>query len=383
MASQKPIYLDYNATTPISKQVAEAMLPFLYEHYGNPSSSYLHGIQARQAVDQARQQVAEAINAQAHEIIFTSGGTESNNLALRGYALAHQDVGRHIITSVIEHPAILAVCRYLETIGFHVTYLPVDQYGCVNPSDLERAIRPKTILVSIMHANNEVGTVQPLGELVRITHTAGAVFHTDAAQSMGKIPVNIQDLGVDLLSIAGHKLYAPKGVGALFIRQGVKLENILFGADQEYGLRPGTENVMQIVGLGRAAQQAAENLQNNMEHFLTLRDQLYHGLENALSVQNIRLNGHPEDRLPNTLNVSFKGIKANALLALIRSSIAASAGAACHSGDVSISNVITAMKVPMEWAKGTVRFSVGRMTTRNEIDQAIYILDEAYKSIMQ
>jgi cysteine desulfurase len=232
-----------------------------------------------------------------------------------------------------------------------------------------------------MHANNEVGTIQPLVELVRITHAAGAVFHTDAAQSIGKIPVNIQELGVDLLSIAGHKLYAPKGIGALFFRKGLKLEKILFGADQEYGLRPGTENVMQIVGLGMAAQQAAKYLKENMEHFGTLRDRLYQGLENALSTQNIRLNGHPEQRLPNTLNVSFKGIEANTFLALIRSSIAASAGAACHSGDVSISNVIKAMKIPLEWAKGTIRFSVGRSTKIEEIDQAISILAEAFKSM--
>jgi cysteine desulfurase len=379
MLENPPIYLDYNATTPIAKEVADSMMPFLYDHFGNPSSTHPYGVQAKLAVEKARKQIAATINAQPNEIIFTSGGTESNNIAIRGYALANQGKGHHIITSTIEHPAVLEVCQHLETLGFSIDYLPVDKYGWVDPADLQDAMTPSTILVSIMHANNEVGTIQSIRELADITHASGAVFHTDAAQSIGKIPVNVQDLGVDLLSIAGHKLYAPKGVGALFVRNGIKLEKILFGAGQEQGLRPGTENVMQIVGLGQAAEIAKRDLSINHAHFRDLRDKLHQGLIDALSPSNVRLNGHQENRLPNTLSLSFRDAEADQFLHHMSDTIAASAGAACHADQVSISNVIKAMGVPVEWAKGAIRFSIGRQTTEQDIEEAVRIVKKMYQ----
>lgn len=377
-----PIYLDYNATTPLTPEVIEAMRPYLEEHFGNPSSNHPYGRITHEAVETARSRVAKSIMAATDEIIFTSSGTESNNLAIRGVFKANVAKGNHIITSAIEHPAVSEVCQYLATQGVQITTLPVDFYGMVSLNDLQAALKSETILVSIMHANNEIGTIQPIKALAELAHQAGALFHTDAAQSLGKIPVNIDDLGVDLLSIAGHKLYAPKGVGALYIRSGTAVEKILFGAGQERNLRPGTENVLEIVGLGKAAQQAERDLEKNMIHFKTLRDRLHAGLETELPTGMIRLNGHPDDRLPNTLNLSFYQIEANTLLDTIQESVAASAGAACHSDAVRISSVIEAMGVPLEWAKGTVRFSVGRMTTREDIDQAITIIVRAVKSFI-
>jgi cysteine desulfurase len=328
-------------------------------------------------VETARQEVAGLIRARSSEIIFTSGGTESNNLALRGAAWADDDKKRHIITSAIEHPAVTEVCSYLGTQGFEITTLPVDALGLISPTDLESALRPDTLLVSIMHANNEVGTIQPVQALAELAHRVGALFHTDAAQSIGKIPVAVDELGVDLLSIAGHKLYAPKGVGALYIRKGVHLQKIIFGAGQEAGLRPGTENVLEIVGLGRAAQAARQDLDANMAHFKRLRDRLQAGLTSAMGEQNIRINGHPEKRLPNTLSISFKDMRANELLEKISSDVAASAGAACHADQVRVSSVLEAMGLPIEWAKGTLRFSVGRMTTAKEIDRAVKAIVQA------
>ena len=382
MQENQPIYLDYNATTPIAEAVADAMAPFLYKHFGNPSSAHHFGFTAKLAVENARKQVAELLNCQSDEIIFTSSGTESNNLALRGYALANRHKGNHIITSSVEHPAVLNVCEYLEKQGFRVTYLPVDSYGWVNPKELRNALTDDTLLVSVMHANNEVGTIEPIRELADIAHKAGAVFHTDAAQSVGKILVDLEALGVDLLSVAGHKLYAPKGVGALFIRQGVPLEKILFGAGQERGLRPGTENVLEIVGLGRAAQLAKNESAETLVHMVTLRDRLYQGLEAGLPTGSIQLNGHPEQHLPNTLNLSFKGVQANVFLEKIRGHVAASAGAACHADQVSISSVLKAMDVPLDWAKGAVRFSVGRQTTVKDIDQAIKKITSSIKELI-
>lgn len=381
MAKTNPIYLDYNATTPLTQEVITAMRPFLEEHFGNPSSSHPFGRITHQAVEQARKRVAGLIHAAPDEIIFTSGGTESNNMAIRGIARAKAQKGNHIITTAVEHPAVTEVCRYLETQGFQITRLPVDSFGRVSPEDLADALRPETILVSVMHANNEVGTIQPIKTLAELTHQAGALFHTDAAQSVGKIPVDVTDLDVDLLSVAGHKLYAPKGVGALYLRRGTSIEKIMFGAGQENNRRPGTENVLEIVGLGKAAQQASQDLEANMVHFQTLRDRLHMGLESALSQEMMRLNGPPDQRLPNTLNLSFKNIEANVLLDKIQNSVAASAGAACHAGDVHISGVLEAMDVPIEWAKGTIRFSVGRMTTAEEIDRAIPIISQAVKSL--
>jgi cysteine desulfurase len=382
----RPIYLDYNATTPIAREVAEAMVPYLYEHFGNPSSNHPYGVATKHAVEAARAQVAALLGCQPAEVIFTSGGTESNNYALKGVALAHRDraphsPGNHIITSAVEHPAIIEVCQWLETQGFRITVLPVDEYGLVDPTDLERAITPGTLLVTVMHANNEVGTVQPIPELARIAHRHGALMHTDAAQSVGKIPVDVNDLEVDLLSIAGHKAYAPKGIGALYIRSGTELAPLIHGAGHEGGRRPGTENVLEIVGLGQACQVAGRDLERNMAHFETTRDRLHEGLVRELGDEAVKLNGHPEKRLPNTLSLSFRSVEANTLLSEVSGEVAASAGAACHADEVDVSSVLEAMAVPVEWAMGTVRFSVGRGTTAREMDRAVEIVANAVRRL--
>lgn len=382
MLEQQPIYLDYNATTPLTPLVIAAMRPFLEEHFGNPSSSHPYGRIAKDAVASARNQVAVLIGASSEEIIFTSGGTESNNLAIQGAVRANVHRDKHIITTSIEHPAVTEVCRFLSSQGCHVTSLPVDRYGQVSPADLGAALTPETVLVSVMHSNNEVGTIQPIKALAALAHQAGALFHTDAAQSIGKLPVDVNELGVDLLSIAGHKLYAPKGVGALYVRRGITLEKIIFGASQERDLRPGTENVLEIVGLGAAAEEARLNLQKRITNLTTLRDHLHTGLVTALTPSTLRLNGHPDKRLPNTLNLSFKNIPASTLLENIAGQVAASAGAACHAEHVEVSNVLIAMGVPLEWAKGAVRFSVGEMTTLDDLDRAIKIIADAVKPML-
>jgi cysteine desulfurase len=377
----KPIYLDYNATTPVAREVAEAMTPFLYEHFGNPSSTHPYGVVAKRAVETARAQVAASLGCQVVEVAFTSGGTESNNYAIKGAALSRRGRGNHIITSAVEHPAVIEVCRWLETQGFRITILLVDSYGMVDPADLEHAITPETILVSVMHANNEVGTIQPVAELAEIAHRAGALMHTDAAQSVGKIAVDVDALGVDLLSIAGHKVYAPKGIGALYVRSGIELTKHLHGAEQEGGRRPGTENVLEIVGLGAACELAQRELAKNVEHFKAMRDRLHQALLDELGADAVRLNGHPEQRLPNTLSLSFRGVEANTLLSEISEKVAASAGAACHADQVDVSAVLEAMQVPTEWAMGTVRFSVGRATSREEIDEAAWVVLEAVRRL--
>ena len=374
-----PIYLDYNATTPIDRRVADAMLPYLYDYFGNPSSSHRIGVQAKLSLEHARQQVAEMIGAKPPEIVFTSGGTEANNLAIRGYCFANRDKGNHIITSSIEHPAVLEVCESLVAEGFDLTILPVDSNGLVNPQNLKNAIRANTILVSIMHANNEVGTIQPVRELSAIAHEAGAAFHCDAAQSIGKIKVNVLELGVDLLSIAGHKFYAPKGIGALFIRSGINIQKITYGAGHERNLRPGTENILEIVGLGAAAEVANRDLLINQQHLFAMRDRLESGLFAEFGNDILKVNGHPNFRLPNTLSVSLHEVRANEFLLKIQNDIAASAGAACHADQVNISYVLQAMNVPSEWAMGTLRFSVGRETTVAEIDLAIKTICFALK----
>jgi cysteine desulfurase NifS/selenium donor protein len=377
----KPIYLDYNATTPIAREVAEAMTPYLHEHFGNPSSSHPYGIATKRAVESARAQVAALLNCQPPEVIFTSGGTESNNYAIKGVALAQRERGNHVITSAVEHPAVTEVCDWLATQGFRITVLPVDAYGLVDPADLERVITPNTLLVTVMQANNEVGTIQPIAALAQIAHRHGAVMHTDAAQAVGKIPVDVDELGVDLLSIAGHKLYAPKGIGALYIRAGLQLAQLLHGAGHEGGRRPGTENVLYDVGLGRACQIAERDLEQNMAHFQAMRDRLHQGLLRELGEDRVKLNGHPGQRLPNTLSLSFRGVEANTLLSEIGDQVAASAGAACHADQVDVSAVLEAMRVPVDWAMGTVRFSVGRGTTAEEVDRAIQIIAEAVRRL--
>jgi cysteine desulfurase len=377
----KPIYLDYNATTPIARQVAEAMAPYLYEYFGNPSSSHPYGVATKRAVEAARAQVAGFLGCRPGEVIFTSGGTESNNYAIKGVALANRDRGDHVITSAVEHPAVVEVCAWLKTRGFRVTVLPVDEYGLVDPADLEKAIDAETLLVTVMHANNEVGTIQPIAELAAIAHRHGALMHTDAAQSLGKIPVDVDDLDVDLLSVAGHKLYAPKGIGALYVRTGVKLAQLIHGAGHEGGRRPGTENVLEIVGLGKACEIAGRDLEKNIAHFQEMRDRLHEGLIRELDAKAVKLNGHPEKRLPNTLSLSFRGIEANTLLSEIGEDVAASAGAACHADEVDVSAVLEAMRVPVEWAMGTVRFSVGRGTTAKDVDRAIVVVAEAVRRL--
>jgi len=373
----KPIYLDYNATTPIDPAVAEAMKPCLGEIFGNPSSTHGYGLRAREVVEAARAKVAALLNSRTEEIVFTSGGTESNNHAIKGVAFANRDRGNHIITSAIEHPAVTEVCQYLEGHGFHVTHIPVDSRGLIDLNALEKAITGQTILITVMHANNEVGTIQPIGEIAALIRNRGIMLHTDAAQSTGKIPVDVKFLGVDLLSLAGHKLYAPKGIGALYIREGTRLEKFMHGAGHERNLRAGTENVLEITGLGKACQLAKRDLEKNMTRMRQTRDRLYEGLSKRLDV---RLNGHPEKRLPNTLSMGFRGVDAGILLGEMKD-LAASAGAACHGASVEISKVLKAMAVPMEYARGTVRFSTGKSTTIEEIDRAVEIVDSTVKQM--
>ena len=362
------IYLDYNATTPIDPQVAEAMLPYIHGLFGNPSSGHSFGLAAREGVDRARGQVASLLGCDNDDLIFTSGGTEANNHAIKGVALAYRARGNHIITSVVEHPAVTEVCHYLEGQGFRVTYLPVDKHGMVEVSQVEEALTQETLLVTIMHANNEVGTIEPIAEIAQAAHRYGALVHSDCAQSVGKIPVKVDDLGVDFLSIAGHKLYAPKGIGALYIRPGVKLEKLMHGANHERNRRAGTENVIEMAGLGMACELIEQKLPAYAGHMRQMRDRLERGLLGLNC--DVRINGHPEKRLPNTTSVSFRGLEADRLLANLRT-VAASAGAACHSDQVEVSHVLAAMNVPLEYAMGTLRFSVGRYTTVEEIDRAV------------
>ena len=375
----KPIYLDYNATTPHDPEVIEAMRPFFEEEFGNPSSSHYYGTQPKQAVIRAREQIVTLLNCAPEEVIFTSGGTESNNFAIKGCAEAVRHKGNHIITSQIEHPAVIEVCNFLKTTGYEITYLPVDEFGRVQLEDLKTAIKKETVLISIMHANNEVGSVQPIEEISKLAKKHDITFHTEAAQSVGKIPVDVNRLGVDLLTIAGHKVYAPKGVGALYIRQGLAPAKLMHGAGQEMSVRAGTENVLEIVGLGMACEIAGRDLEKNMTHMRAMRDRLFEGIKKEYD--QVRLNGHPQKRLPNTLSISFLGLEANRILDAIGSQVAASAGAACHSDMVQISGVLKAMNVPLEWAKGTLRLTTGRMTTAADIDKAVQVICEAVKTL--
>ncbi|MEW6080180.1 MAG: cysteine desulfurase family protein [Thermodesulfobacteriota bacterium] len=375
----RPIYLDYNGTTPHDPEVVAAMRVYLETEFGNPSSSHWYGIKPREAVTEARRQVAGLLGCAPDEVIFTSGGTESNNQAVKSMAGARRNRGNHIITSAVEHPAILEVCRFMERHGFTVTRLPVDETGRVNPADAAAAIRAETILISIMHANNEVGTIQPVEEIAVLAKKAGILMHTDAAQSLGKIRAGVDELGVDLLTVAGHKLYAPKGIGALYIRRGIEPQIFCHGAGQERGIRAGTENVPGIVGLGKACELAAAGLEEHGAHLKTMRDRLESALRAGLV--EIRFNGHPDLRLPNTSSVSFYGLDANRILEEIGLEVAASAGAACHSDHVEISHVLTAMGVPEAWARGTLRFSSGRMTTAGQIDRAAEVIIAAVKKL--
>lgn len=366
----KPIYLDFNASTPVAPEVVEAMAPYWNEVYGNPSGLHWAGLPGREAVETARRQVADLLGSLPEEIVFTSGGTESNNHAIKGTYFALQEKGNHVITTAVEHPAVLEPCRFLERIGAKVTVLPVDETGWVHPDDVRRAVTPGTILISVMHANNEVGTVQPIEEIANVAREKGVAFHTDAAQSVGKIPARVGDLGVDLLSVAGHKLYGPKGVGVLYIRKGTRLEPLLHGAGHESGRRAGTENVPLAVGLGKACELARDL--GGMERIKTLRDRLHHGLMEKFG-DRISLNGHPTMRLPNTLNVNFMGFTGSEILSRL-DGIAASTGSACHSGSVHLSPILRAMGISPETGRGAVRFSLGRSTTAEEIEEVLHQL---------
>ena len=358
------IYLDYNASTPIDPAVGAAMRPFLEGNFGNPSSGHWAASGARTAMEEARSQVAALLGAENCEIIFTSGGSEANNLALKGVAWALKHKGNHIITSAVEHPAIVGPCRFLEQQGFAVTIVPVDRVGRIDPDDVARAITPRTILISIMHANNEVGTIQPIAEIGRIARAHGIVLHTDAAQSVGKIATDANALGIDLLTIAGHKVYAPKGVGALYVRRGTPLEPLIHGAGHEGGRRAGTESALLAVGLGTACALARDLAP--MQQVRALRDRFWEKLQEVFG-NRIVLNGHPEHRLPNTLNVSFVGQIGAEVLARL-DGVAASTGSACHTGHVELSPVLRAMRVAPEVGMGAIRFSLGRGTTNEEID---------------
>ena len=367
----QPIYLDYNATTPTDPAVVEELLPYLTEVFGNPSSSHPYGQKAREAVELARTRVAALLGCDPAQVVFTGCGTESNNQALIGTAFANRDRGKHIISTTVEHPAVLNPLHWLEGQGFTATCLPVDGTGRVDPDTVRRAITSETILISVMHANNEVGTIQPLAEIGAIAREKGILFHTDAAQSVGKIPTLVDDLRVDLLTVAGHKLYAPKGIGALFIRRGTNINSYLHGAGHERGLRAGTENVPYIVALGKAAELAAQRLAADGERILSLREHFHNRLREL--VDGVILNGHPTERLPNTLNVSFRGIAGADLLAKTPE-IAASTGSACHDGSAELSGVLKAMGIGPEQGFGAVRFSLGRPTTVKEIERAAEVL---------
>lgn len=373
------IYLDYNATTPIDPEVEAAMRPYLNSYFGNPSSRYKYGTDARKAVELARSQVAELIGASPEEIIFTSGGSESDNHALKGAAFAFKNKGNHIIVSTIEHPAILEVCTWLQKQGFEISSLPVDSSGLVELEKLEALITPRTILISVMHANNEVGTIQPIAEIAEIAHRHNTLFHTDAAQSAGKIEVNVDKLGVDLLTLAGHKLYAPKGIGVLYIRKGIVLDNLIHGAGQEHNLRAGTENLLEIVGLGKAAEIAGINLEKNTRHLSLMRNLLHEELLNH--IPGLHIHTDLAISLPNTLSIAFRGIPADTLLSTLPQ-LAASAGAACHPAGVTSSHVLVAMGVTTEFAMGTIRLSTGKYSTEEEMKTAASIIATAYKTLV-
>jgi cysteine desulfurase len=363
------IYLDYNATTPIAPEVAAAMAPYLEREYGNPSSDYPLGWSAKLAVEQARRQVAALIHARPEEIVFTGCATEANNLVLKGVAWHFK--GGQIITTAVEHPAVLAPCRWLATQGFEITVLPVDGEGRVDPDDVRRALTPHTILISVMHANNETGALQPVAEVAALAREAGVWCHTDAAQSLGKVPVDVEELGVDFLTLAGHKFYAPKGIGALYVRREREFTPLLHGGGQEGGRRSGTENVPHIVGLGEAARLARERLPEDAPRMQALRDDLHRLLSEGFP--RLRLNGPRRERLPNTLNVSFPGLSGRRILQGI-AGLAASVGAACHGEVETPSPVLTAMGLPPELALAAVRLSVGRYTTAEEVARAADLL---------
>jgi len=368
------IYLDHAATTPLDDEVREAMLPYFTGEFGNPSSVYLLGRRGRAALDSARDSVASALRCEAREIIFTSGGSEADNLAVQGVARANRERGRHLICSQVEHHAVLHTCQQLEREGFEVTYLPVDQCGRVDPVELAAALRPDTILVSIMAANNEVGTIEPVRELAAITHAnSSAYFHTDAVQAFGKIPVRVDDLGVDLLSISAHKLHGPKGSGCLYVRMGTPITPLIVGGGHERNRRAGTENVAGIVGLATAVKIAMRDFDRDTSHMRTLQSQLVENI--ATAIPDARLTGHPEDRLPHNASFLIPGVEGDSLLMLLdRAEVYASSGSACTSGSLEASHVLLAMGIPQSEALGSLRLTVGKSTTAEEVDEAAAVI---------
>ncbi|MFO7295523.1 MAG: cysteine desulfurase NifS [Clostridia bacterium] len=370
---QRRIYMDHAATTYTKQEVLEEMMPYFKEVYGNPSSVHSFGREARKAVDLARERTAAALNASPEEIYFTAGGTESDNWAIKGVALANKDRGNHIITTSIEHHAVLHTCQYLEKMGFEVTYLPVDSYGLVDPEQVKEAITDKTILISVMFANNEIGTIEPIKEIGQIARERGIYFHTDAVQAVGQVPIDVKDMNIDLLSLSAHKFYGPKGVGALYIRKGVKLHPFMHGGAQERNRRAGTENVPGIVGLGKAIELATSNLEETSKRLTAMRDRLISGVLN--NIEYVRLNGHPTKRLPGNANFSFEFIEGESLLlSLDMKGIAASSGSACTSGSLDPSHVLLAIGLPHEIAHGSLRLTLGDDNTDEDIDYVLEVL---------
>jgi cysteine desulfurase len=372
------IYLDNNATTQVAAEASAEMCACLRTCFGNPSSSHTPGLTARAAIDRARIQVAGLIGAKPDEIIFTSGGTEANNMAIMGTAFMFKK--GHIITSCIEHPSVTEPLRHLEDLGCRVTCLPVDRYGIVDPSEVERQLKTSTVLISIMHSNNETGSIQPVADIGKIAGKRGIAFHCDAAQSVGKIPVNVKRLRVDLLTIVSHKFYGPKGTGALYVKKGTALKPVLFGASHEKGLRPGTENVAGIAGLGQAAALAKRELPERVASMKFLSKKLYDGL--SREIPEIRMNGHPSKRLPNTLNISFPGVQGSTLLEQLKDHIAASTGSACHEGSHTPSAVLKAMGLSDSDAFSALRLSLGRMNTERQIKRAVRLIVKAYRGLV-
>ncbi|HDN95547.1 MAG TPA: cysteine desulfurase NifS [Thermoplasmatales archaeon] len=371
------VYLDHAATTPVDEEVLKAMQEFFSKKFGNASSLHSWGREAREALEESREKVAKLINADANEIVFTGSGTESDNLAIKGIAYKHRK--GHVITSKIEHPAVLETCKYLEKKGFDVTYLPVDKYGLVDPKQVEEAIRDDTILISIMHANNEIGTIEPIEEIGKIAKKHGIPFHTDAVQSVGKIEVDVKKLNVDLLSMSSHKIYGPKGVGALFIKHGIKIEPILHGGGHEYGLRSSTENIAGIVGFAKACELAKKRLHEDAEKMKKLRDKI---IKETLKIEESYLTGHPEKRLPNNASFYFKGIEGESLVLMLDAKgIATSTGSACSSKKLQASHVLLAIGIKPEDAHGSLRVTLGRENSEEEIDYFLEVLPQVVEEL--
>ena len=367
---KRNVYLDYSATTPVKKEVFEAMVPYYTENFGNPSSIYRYGREAKSVVDKSREIIAGTINASTNEIYFCAGGSEADNWALKGVAEANANKGKHIITSKIEHHAVLHSCEYLETRGFEVTYLDVDEYGMVDLNDLKNAIRKDTILISIMYVNNEVGTVQPIAEIGKIAKENGIYFHTDAVQSYGNIKIDVEKLGVDLMTISSHKIYGPKGVGALYIRKGTKINQFIHGGAQERSMRAGTENLAAIAGFGKAASIADETLDEHRTRLIALRDKMINEISSRIG--HVKLNGHPTERHPGNVNFCFEFIEGESLLLLLdNQGIAASSGSACTSGSLDPSHVLMALGLPHEIAHGSLRLTIGDFTTEEDVDYTV------------